>query len=51
MTAFGVLGVGQLMVTFEGDYARVGQLTCMIYVLGMVVVCFAPDTSKTQLQD
>ena len=51
ISAFAVLGVGQLMVVFEGDYARVGQATCLIYVLGMIVICFAPDTSKAQLQD
>ncbi|MEO2048517.1 MAG: MFS transporter [Pirellulales bacterium] len=51
IAAFAVLGVGQLMIFFNGDYARVGQATCMIYALGMVVICFAPDTSKAQLQD
>ncbi len=50
-TAIGVLGVGQLMIAFDGDYARVGQVTCMVYVLGMIIICFAPDTSKMQLQD
>jgi len=51
ISAFAVLGVGQLMVKFNGDYARVGQATCLIYVLGMIVICFAPDTSQKQLQD
>jgi hypothetical protein len=51
MTAFGVLGAGQLMVAFDGDYARVGQVTCMIYVLGMIVICLAPDTSIVQFRD
>jgi SHS family sialic acid transporter-like MFS transporter len=51
IAAFAVLGAGQLMITFNGDYARVGQATCLIYVLGMIVICFAPDTSKAQLQD
>ena len=51
MTAFGVLGAGQLMIAFDGDYARVGQVTCMIYVLGMIVICLAPDTSKYQVRN
>ena len=50
-TAFGVLMGGQLIIAFAGDYARVGQLTCLVYALGMVVICFAPDTSKTRLED
>jgi MFS family permease len=49
LTAFGVLGSGQLMHFFAGDYARVGQVTCLVYVLGMIVILFAPDTSKSQL--
>jgi MFS family permease len=49
LTAIGVLGTGQLMHFFAGDYARVGHVTCLIYVLGMIVIWFAPDTSKTQL--
>jgi predicted MFS family arabinose efflux permease len=49
LTALGTLGTGQLMHTFAGDYARVGQVTCLVYVLGMIVIVFAPDTSKTQL--
>jgi MFS transporter, SHS family, sialic acid transporter len=51
LTAIGVLGTGTLMRTFDGDYSRVGQTTCLIYVLGMVVIAFAPDTSTKQLQD
>jgi SHS family sialic acid transporter-like MFS transporter len=51
IAAVAVLGVGQLMIFYDGDYARVGQATCLIYVFGMVVICFAPDTSKAQLQD
>jgi MFS family permease len=49
LTAFGALGTGELLRSFAGDYARVGQLTCLVYVLGMIVICFAPDTSKTKL--
>jgi MFS family permease len=50
-TAVAVLGVGQLMLYFDGDYARIGQVTCLIYILGMVVILFAPDTSQRQLED
>ena len=50
-TAGGVLAGGQLMLTFGGDYARVGQITCLVYVLGMIVICFAPDTSRNQMNE
>jgi MFS family permease len=49
LTAAGVLLGGQLMLTFDGDYARVGQVTCLVYALGMVVICFAPNTADRSL--
>lgn len=49
-TAVGVLMSGQLFKAMQGDYARVGQLTCLIYGLGMLVICFAPDTTRLQLE-
>ena len=51
LSALGVLGAGGLMVLFEGDYARVGRITSLIYALGMVVILFAPDTSRTRLDE
>ena len=51
LTAMGVLLGGQLMLTFDGDYARVGQVTCLVYALGMVVICFAPDTTGKRLEE
>jgi MFS transporter, SHS family, sialic acid transporter len=50
-TAGGVLMSGQLMPAFGGDYSRVGQVACFVYALGMIIICFAPDTSKTRLEE
>ena len=49
LTAVGVLLGGQLMQMFDGSYARVGQITCLVYGLGMIAILFAPDTSSRQL--
>jgi MFS family permease len=49
LTAIGVLCSGQLMLTFDGDYARVGQATCLVYGLGMAIILFAPDTRGKRL--
>ena len=49
-TAVGVLMGGALFKAMDGDYARVGQVTCLIYGLGMVVICFAPDTTRQTLE-
>lgn len=51
ISALGVVGAGEIILYFHGDYARVGQVTCLIYVLGLIVICFAPDTSRRQLSD
>jgi MFS family permease len=51
LAAASVLGAGALMQLFGGDYARVGTFTGLIYVVGMVVICFAPDTTARPLED
>jgi len=51
LSALGVLGAGGLMLLFDGDYARVGRITSLIYALGMVVILFAPDTSGKRLDE
>jgi len=44
-----VLGAAVLIRQFAGDFARVGAVTSLIYGVGMVVILFAPDTSKAKL--
>ena len=39
------------MQTFRGDYAKVGAVTSLIYALGMIVICFAPDTAGKSLEE
>lgn len=51
LAAFSVLGAGVLAGWFHGDYARVGTFTGLVYVAGMVVICFAPDTTKNRVED
>jgi MFS family permease len=50
-SAAGVLAAGGLMSLFRGDYARVGEVTAWVYGLGMVVILFAPDTTRGGLRD
>jgi MFS transporter, SHS family, sialic acid transporter len=47
--ACGVLAAGVLTKAFEGDYGRAGSITTLIYAVGMLVILFAPDTTKTKL--
>lgn len=47
-----VLGTGVLMNVLAGDdYAQVGTWTGLVYVVGMVIICFAPDTTKQKQED
>jgi hypothetical protein len=50
-TAGGVLAAGFLFTAFNGSYPTVGALASLIHALGMVVIWWAPDTSKKQLQE
>jgi MFS family permease len=45
-TAVGVLLAGFLFSALGGDYSRVGALCAVVYVFGLVVIWFAPDTSQ-----
>ena len=49
-TAAGVLLGGELIVAVSGDYARVGQVTCLVYGLGLIVILFAPDTTGKPME-
>jgi len=52
LTAIGVLvAAGLLKTVFHGSYAEIGRVTSLIYLLGMVIIFFVPDTSKTNLDD
>ncbi len=50
-TAAGVLMSGILFSVLGGSYPAVGTLAAFIYALGMIVIWFAPDTSKKSLDD
>jgi len=49
-SAGGVLFTGTLMLWFKGDYSKVGVITGLVYALGMVVVWWAPDTTRNPLR-
>lgn len=51
VTAAGALAGGELVRAFDGDYARVGEATCLVYALGMAVICFAPDTTDKRITE
>lgn len=50
-TAIGVIIAGELLSFFNGSYAKVGATMGLVYALGMVIIWWAPDTSKKPLQE
>ena len=48
---FGVLGAGRLLRLFDGRYERACAAMSLIYLLGMVLIWFAPETKGKPLPD
>jgi predicted MFS family arabinose efflux permease len=44
LTGFGVLGGGALAQAFHGDYRLAAMTVATVYLLGLIVILFAPDT-------
>lgn len=50
-TAVTVFTFGALMGYFGGDYSRIGQITSLIFLIGMIVIWFAPISKQAELKD
>lgn len=50
-TAVGVFFAGVLFAAVGGSYPRVGSLCGLIHALGLIVIWWAPDTSKKKLEE
>ncbi|MEN6407681.1 MAG: MFS transporter [Thermoguttaceae bacterium] len=51
LAAVGTLFMANLMQVFSGDYGRAGACITFIYVFGMVLIWFAPETKGKPLPD
>ena len=51
LTAVTVFATGTLTNIFEGDYARIGRFTSLIFAVGILVICIVPFSSKQELED
>lgn len=49
--AIGALNAGQLVGYFEGSYAKAGAIVTLIYLVGMVLIWFAPETKGKPLPE
>jgi MFS transporter, SHS family, sialic acid transporter len=51
LAAFGALYAGQLVQHFDGSFAKTGAVITLIYVLGLVVIWFGPETKGRPLPE
>jgi MFS transporter, SHS family, sialic acid transporter len=51
LAAIGALQSGRLLDYFEGDYARMGAIMSLVYLVGMVLIWFCPETKGQPLPD
>jgi hypothetical protein len=49
VTALTIFATGLLMQLFAGDYARIGQVTSLIFAVGMVAIWFMPQPQGEDL--
>jgi hypothetical protein len=49
--AVGALTQGQLVAAFGGSYPRAGSVITLVYLLGMALVWFAPETKGKPLPE
>lgn len=51
LAAVGALQMGSLMQTFNGSYAKAGAVISLVYVFGLVIIWFAPETRGKPLPE
>ncbi len=49
LAAIGALQTANLMKYFDGSFAKAGSVLCFIYLLGIIIVWFAPETKGREL--
>ena len=49
LAAFGAIYGGALVQAFNGSYARAGAVITLVYLVGMVIIWFAPETKGKPL--
>src|SRR5262249_1002975 len=45
------LGAGRLLASFDGDYAKMCSIVSLVYLAGMALIWFCPETKGQPLPD
>lgn len=51
LAAIGVVQMGSLMAFFDKSYSKAGATIVLVYIVGMVLIWFAPETKNRPLPD
>lgn len=51
LTGFGVLGTGWLVGAFAGRYDQAAMITASVYLFGLLIIWFAPDTGGKMAEE
>ncbi len=51
MAAVGSLQTGALLAAFDGDYAKACSVAAAVYLLGLILIAFAPETKGQPLPE
>jgi MFS family permease len=51
LAGIGVLGTGSLVAAFGGNYAKGVTVTASVYLVGLIVIWFAPNTGGKMAED
>jgi SHS family sialic acid transporter-like MFS transporter len=51
LAAVGALQMGNLMQFYKGDYGKAGAVISLVYVIGLVLIWFAPETKGRPLPE
>jgi MFS transporter, SHS family, sialic acid transporter len=51
LAAVGALQMGSLMQTFHGSYAQAGAIISLVYIAGLLLIWFAPETRGKPLPE
>ena len=51
LAAVGALSMGHLMAFFDNSYAKAGAVISLMYVFGLVLIWFAPETKGKPLPE
>ena len=51
LTATTLFASVALIQMFDGDYAKLGRVTSLVFLLGVIVIALTPDTTKSEFSE